>query len=187
MGERPSTSSVVNGAAVDLGIYQWQKFGKFSWCILLIPWFEICNLWTPSVRGKEQAEEFAKGKACAYYIFRNNICFFPKIIYTYISGQIIATSHDLTPNGGLVRDISDRWQNPGSDSWHACRTAGCLFLPVVLLGCGFSTNFLVLQAVSGQDSFKRVFIIWCKFANLKTLIWYQPVKLMEVKRSMTPF
>ena len=27
-------------------------------------------------------------------------------IYIYISGQIIATSHDLTPNGGLVREIS---------------------------------------------------------------------------------
>ena len=26
-------------------------------------------------------------------------------IYIYISGQIIATSHDLTPNGGLVREI----------------------------------------------------------------------------------
>ena len=26
-------------------------------------------------------------------------------IYIHISGQIIATSHDLTPNGGLVREI----------------------------------------------------------------------------------
>ena len=26
-------------------------------------------------------------------------------IYIYISGQIIVTSHDLTPNGGLVREI----------------------------------------------------------------------------------
>ena len=25
--------------------------------------------------------------------------------YTHRSGQIIATSHDLTPNGGLVREI----------------------------------------------------------------------------------
>ena len=28
------------------------------------------------------------------------------IVYIYISGQIIATSHDLTPNGGLVREIT---------------------------------------------------------------------------------
>ena len=27
-------------------------------------------------------------------------------IILYISGQIIATSHDLTPNGGLVRECS---------------------------------------------------------------------------------
>ena len=27
-------------------------------------------------------------------------------IVTYCSGQIIATSHDLTPNGGLVREIT---------------------------------------------------------------------------------
>ncbi len=26
-------------------------------------------------------------------------------VCTYNSGQIIATSHDLTPNGGLVREI----------------------------------------------------------------------------------
>ena len=26
-------------------------------------------------------------------------------LITYISGQIIATSHDLTPNGGLLREI----------------------------------------------------------------------------------
>ena len=26
-------------------------------------------------------------------------------VYMYISGQIIATSHDLTPNGGLEREI----------------------------------------------------------------------------------
>ena len=25
--------------------------------------------------------------------------------FLYIAGQIIATSHDLTPNGGLVREI----------------------------------------------------------------------------------
>lgn len=87
LAERPNTSSVVNGAAVDLGIYQWQKFGKFSWCILLIPWFEMCNLWTPSVPGKEQAEEFAKGKACAYYIYiylKIRSAFSPKIYIPYI-------------------------------------------------------------------------------------------------------
>ena len=26
-------------------------------------------------------------------------------IYSHLSGQIIATSHDLTPKGGLVREI----------------------------------------------------------------------------------
>ncbi len=30
-----------------------------------------------------------------------------------ISGQIIATSHDLTPNGGLVREIPLFQGNPG--------------------------------------------------------------------------
>ena len=29
----------------------------------------------------------------------------PKIYYPRDSGQIIATSHDLAPNGGLVREI----------------------------------------------------------------------------------
>ena len=29
------------------------------------------------------------------------------------SGQIIATSHDLTPNGGLVREIPLFQENPG--------------------------------------------------------------------------
>jgi len=28
-----------------------------------------------------------------------------KVAVTNLSGQIIATSHDLTPNGGLVREI----------------------------------------------------------------------------------
>ena len=32
---------------------------------------------------------------------------------THISGQIIATSHDLTPNGGLVREIPLFQGNPG--------------------------------------------------------------------------
>ena len=31
----------------------------------------------------------------------------------YVSGQIIATSHDLTPNGGLVREIPLFQENPG--------------------------------------------------------------------------
>ena len=31
----------------------------------------------------------------------------------YFSGQIIATSHDLTPNGGLVREIPLFQGNPG--------------------------------------------------------------------------
>ena len=30
-----------------------------------------------------------------------------------LSGQIIATSHDLTPNGGLVREIPLFQENPG--------------------------------------------------------------------------
>ena len=30
-----------------------------------------------------------------------------------LSGQIIATSHDLTPNGGLVREITLFQENPG--------------------------------------------------------------------------
>ena len=34
-------------------------------------------------------------------------------IYIYISGQIIATSHDLTPNGGLVREIPLFQENLG--------------------------------------------------------------------------
>ena len=29
----------------------------------------------------------------------------PNLLMVHISGQIIATSHDLTPNGGLVREI----------------------------------------------------------------------------------
>ena len=32
---------------------------------------------------------------------------------TTCSGQIIATSHDLTPNGGLVREIPLFQGNPG--------------------------------------------------------------------------
>ena len=32
----------------------------------------------------------------------------------YSSGQIMATSHDLTPNGGLVREIPLFQGNPGS-------------------------------------------------------------------------
>ena len=32
---------------------------------------------------------------------------------TDYSGQIIATSHDLTPNGGLVREIPLFQENPG--------------------------------------------------------------------------
>ena len=35
------------------------------------------------------------------------------IVRVYISGQIIATSHDLTPNGGLVREIPLFHGNPG--------------------------------------------------------------------------
>ena len=31
----------------------------------------------------------------------------------HVSGQIIATSHDLTPNGGLVREIPLFQENPG--------------------------------------------------------------------------
>ena len=31
----------------------------------------------------------------------------------YISGQIIATSHDLTPNGGLVRELPLFQENLG--------------------------------------------------------------------------
>ena len=30
-----------------------------------------------------------------------------------LSGRIIATSHDLTPNGGLVREIPLFQENPG--------------------------------------------------------------------------
>ena len=32
---------------------------------------------------------------------------------TKLSGQIIATSHDLTPNGGLLREIPLFQENPG--------------------------------------------------------------------------
>ena len=32
-------------------------------------------------------------------------CYIYLYIYIHIPGQIIATSHDLTPNGGLVRGI----------------------------------------------------------------------------------
>ena len=32
---------------------------------------------------------------------------------SHTSGQIIATSHDLTPNGGLVREIPLFQENPG--------------------------------------------------------------------------
>ena len=36
-----------------------------------------------------------------------------KILGSMMSGQIIATSHDLTPNGGLVREIPIFQENPG--------------------------------------------------------------------------
>ena len=34
-------------------------------------------------------------------------------LFYHTSGQIIATSHDLTPNGGLVREIPLFQGNPG--------------------------------------------------------------------------
>ena len=37
----------------------------------------------------------------------------PEIQVDMYSGQIIATSHDLTPNGGLVREIPLFQGNPG--------------------------------------------------------------------------
>ena len=36
---------------------------------------------------------------------RGSNCYCLCTFYSYVSGQIIATSHDLTPNGGLVREI----------------------------------------------------------------------------------
>ena len=39
--------------------------------------------------------------------------FTKRILTTHLSGQIIATSHDLTPNGGLVREIPLFQGNPG--------------------------------------------------------------------------
>ena len=38
---------------------------------------------------------------------------FPDISEGILSGQIIATSHDLTPNGGLVREIPLFQENLG--------------------------------------------------------------------------
>ena len=36
---------------------------------------------------------------------------FPSSVYIYISGQIIATSHDrFPPNGGLVREIPENFR-----------------------------------------------------------------------------
>ena len=36
---------------------------------------------------------------------RNGLNIWIQDMYLQLSGQIIATSHDLTPNGGLVREI----------------------------------------------------------------------------------
>ena len=41
------------------------------------------------------------------------ICFFQVFQANPKSAQIIATSHDLTPNGGLVREIPFFQGNPG--------------------------------------------------------------------------
>ena len=47
------------------------------------------------------------------YIYFINIYICHKYIYIYISGQIIATSHDLTPKGSLVREIPLFQENLG--------------------------------------------------------------------------
>ena len=43
-----------------------------------------------------------------------NMLSFPRSHKPHFSGQIIATSHDLTPNGGLVREIPLIQGNLGS-------------------------------------------------------------------------
>ena len=55
------------------------------------------NSWMESPKPKKTQNQMIGGPSCGWvYVLHP-----PDLV----SGQIIATSHDLTPNGGLVREI----------------------------------------------------------------------------------
>ena len=61
-----------------------------------------------------------------------------------LSGQIIATSHDLTPNGGLLREIFLFQGNPGSQSLHGA----CAVFQGIGSGFGYGMFIYVFTTTS---------------------------------------
>ncbi len=57
------------------------------------------------------AKPFSEIAKCTFFIWFGTATTPEQFLYSWVvfmyivSGQIIATSHDLTPNGGLVREI----------------------------------------------------------------------------------